>query len=165
MTRPIIAALSASLLMLGACQPKPGPPESPKAAAPPAPTVPPKPAFTVGTLADSDYSGIQGCTTVFGPAGGKPGADLFAEDANDTDGKGLIKIDGKIAGVKLTSQTQSDKGGLRMFKSADGKLTVAENYVTGTAHEDTDSVEMTGDLTVTWNGSSQSIKVEGGTAC
>jgi hypothetical protein len=70
-----------------------------------------------------------------------------------------------MIGVKLTSQTQSDKGGLRQFRSADGKLSVAENYVTGTAHEDTDSVEMTGELTVTWNGNAQSIKVEGGTAC
>ena len=170
MTKPILIALSAGLLMLGACQPKTTPAEAPKAeaakpAAPVAPEAPAKPAFTIGTLADSDYSGIQGCTTVFGPAGGQPGSDIFVEDANDTDGKGLMKIDGKKIGLKLVSQTQSDKGGLRQFKSADGKLSIAENYVNGTAHEDTDSVEMTGTLTVTWNGSSQSIKVEGGTAC
>lgn len=167
MTKSIIAALSASLLMLGACQPKPTPPEAPKADAvkPAVPPAPAKPAFTIGALADSDYSGIQGCTTVFGPAGSQPGADIFVEDAGDTDGKGLMKIDGKMIGLKLVSQTQSEKGGLRQFKSADGKLSISENYVNGTAHEDTDSVEMTGTLTVTWNGSSQSIKVEGGTAC
>ncbi len=165
MTKSIFAALSAGLFLLGACQPKPVPPEAPKPAAPPVPAAPAKPAFTIGTLADSDYSGIQGCTTVFGPAGSQPGADIFVEDASDTDGKGLMKIDGKMIGLKLVSQTQSDKGGLRQFRSADGKLSIAENYVNGTAHEDTDSVEMTGTLTVTWNGSSQSIKVEGGTAC
>ena len=167
MTKSIIAALSVGLLMLGACQPKTTPAEAAKSEAPKpiAPPVPAKPAFTVGTLVDSDYSGIQGCTTVFGRAGGQAGADIFVEDAGDTDGKGLMKIDGKMIGLKLVSQTQSDKGGLRQFKSADGKLSVAENYVNGTAHEDTDSVEMTGNLTVTWNGSSQSIKVEGGTAC
>ncbi len=165
MTKSIFAALSAGLFLLGACQPKPVPPEAPKPAAAPVATAPAKPAFTIGTLADSDYSGIQGCTTVFGPAGSQPGADIFVEDASDTDGKGLMKIDGKMIGLKLVSQTQSDKGGLRQFRSADGKLSIAENYVNGTAHEDTDSVEMTGTLTVTWNGSSQSIKVEGGTAC
>ena len=171
MTRPIAAALFTTALLLGACQPKAATQTASAVASASAqtpaaaPTAAAKPAFTIGTLADSDYSGIQGCTTVFGPTGSKPGADIFVEDANDTDGKGLMKIDGEKIGLKLVSQTQSDKGGLRLFKSADGKLSVAENYVTGTAHEDTDSVEMTGNLTVTWKGSSQSIKVEGGTAC
>jgi hypothetical protein len=164
MTRPITAALLTYALLLGACQPKAAPQQASASAAPPPPAPPPQ-AFTVGTLADSDYSGIQGCTTVFGPVGAKPGSDIFVEDAGDTDGKGLMKIDGKMVGLKLVSQTQSEKGGLRQFKSADGKLSVAENFVTGKAHEESDSVEMTGTLTITWNGSSQSIKVEGGTAC
>jgi hypothetical protein len=102
---------------------------------------------------------------VFGPVGVKPGADIFVEDAGDTDGKGLMKIDGRMVGLKLVSQTQSEKGGLRLFKSADGKLSVAENYVTGTAHEDSDSVELSGTLTITWNGASRAIRVEGGAAC
>jgi len=163
MTKAMTTALLTGALILAACQPKAAPQHaSASVAAPPAP---PPPSFTIGTLADSDYSGIQGCTTVFGPVGAKPDNDIFVEDAGDTDGKGLMKIDGRMVGLKLVSQTQSDKGGLRQFKSADGKLSVAENYVNGTAHEDTDSVEMTGTLTVTWNGGSQSIKVEGGTAC
>jgi len=157
MTKTTVAALFTGVLMLGACQPKAPPP--------PKPAAPPKAAFTVETLAETDYSGIQGCTTVFGPVGAKPGNDIFVEDAGDTDGKGLMKIGGRKIGLKLVSQTQSDKGGLRLFRSADGKLSVAENYVTGTAHEDSDSVEMSGTLTVTWNGASQAIKVEGGTAC
>ena len=163
MTRPITAALLTGALLLGACQPKAAPQAASASATPP--PAPPPPTFTVGTLAESDYNGIQGCTTVFGPLGAKPESDIFVEDAGDTDGKGLMKINEKMIGLKLVSQTQSEKGGLRQFKSADGKLSVAENYVTGTAHEDTDSVEMTGTLTVIWNGSSQSIKVEGGTAC
>ncbi len=167
MTRTIAAALTSSLALLCACQPKaPAAPAAPAAAAKPAdPPAAPKPGFEVGTLADSDYSGIQGCTTVFSRLGGQPGSDIFVEDAVDTGAKGLMKIDGKLVGVKLASQTQSDKGGLRLFKSDDGKLSVSENYVTGKAHEDTDSVELSGDLTVTWNGVSQAIKVEGGTAC
>ena len=160
MTRPIVAAWLTGVLMLGACQPKAAqPPVKPQ---PPAPA---KPALAIGTLADSDYSGIQGCMTVFSRAGDPAGNNLFVEDSVDTDAKGLMKIDGQMVGLKLVSQTHTSKGGLRLFRSADGKLSVAENYVTGTAHEDTDSVEMTGNLTVTWNGASQSIKVEGGTAC
>lgn len=157
MTKATAAALSTGVILLGACQPKAPPPPNPPAPSPAA--------FTVNTLAETDYSGIQGCTTVFGRPGTRPGNDIFVEDAGDTDGKGLMKVDGRKIGLKLVSQTQSDKGGLRLFKSADGKLSVAENYITGTAHEDTDSIELSGTLTVTWNGASQAIKVEGGTAC
>ncbi len=164
MTRTLAATLLASTTLLGACQPK-APPAPPAPAAAPKPPQPPKPGFEIGTLADSDYSGIQGCTTVFGRVGATPGNDLFVEDAGDTDGKGLMKIDGQKIGLKLVSQTQSDKGGMRLFRSADGKLSVTENYLTGAAHEDTDSVELTGDLTVVWKGESQAVKVEGGTAC
>jgi hypothetical protein len=157
MTKATAVTLFMGAILLGACQPK--------APAPPKPPAPAKPVFTVNTLAETDYSGIQGCTTVLGPVGVKPGADIFVEDAGDTDGKGLMKIDGRMVGLKLVSQTQSEKGGLRLFKSADGKLSVAENYVTGTAHEDSDSVELSGTLTITWNGASRAIRVEGGTAC
>ncbi len=159
MTKATVAALLTGAILISACQPK-----SPPAAVQ-KPPAPPKAAFSVDTLAEADYSGIQGCMTVFSRIGAQPGASLFVEDAVDTDAKGLMKIDGQMIGVKLVSQTQSGKGGLRLFRSADGKLTVAENYITGTAHEDTDSVEMTGNLTITWKGASQSIKVEGGTAC
>ena len=162
MTKPILAIVFAGAVVLGACQPKAQPAVPAPAPKPPAPA---NPAFVIGTLADSDYSGIQGCMTVFSRAGSQPDNNLFVEDSVDTDAKGLMKIDGQMVGLKLVSQTHTSKGGLRLFRSADGKLSVAENYVTGTAHEDTDSVEMTGNLTVTWNGASQSIKVEGGTAC
>ncbi len=162
MTRPILAIVLTGALLLGACQPK----AQPTVPAPaPKPAAPASPAFVIGTLADSDYSGIQGCMTVFSRAGSQPDNNLFVEDAVDTDAKGLMKIDGTMIGVKLASQTHTSKGGLRLFRSADGKLSVAENYITGTAHEDTDSVEMSGTLTVTWNGTSQAIKVDGGTAC
>jgi hypothetical protein len=160
MTRPILAAALTGTLVLSACQPK----AQPSAAAPPVPP-PAKPVFTIETLADSDYSGIQGCMTVFSRAGSQPGNNLFVEDSVDTDAKGLMKVNGTMVGVKLVSQTHTSKGGLRLFRSADGRLSVAENYITGTAHEDTDSVEMSGTLTVTWAGVSQAIKVDGGTAC
>ena len=162
MTKPILAAAFTGAVLLGACQPKALPAVPAPAPKPPAPA---STAFTVGTLADSDYSGIQGCMTVFSRAGSQPGNNLFVEDAVDTDAKGLMKIEGTMVGLKLVSQTHTSKGGLRLFRSADRKLSVAENYITGTAHEDTDSVEMSGTLTVTWNGVSQSIKVDGGTAC
>jgi hypothetical protein len=162
MTRPILAAVLTGAVLLEACQPKAQPSA---AAAAPAPQAPVTPAFTVEPLVESDYSGIQGCATVFRRAGTAPGNNLFVEDAVDTDAKGLMRIDGTMVGVKLVSQTHTSKGGLRLFRSADGKLSVAENYLTGTAHEDTDSVEMSGTLTVTWNGASQALKVDGGTAC
>jgi len=168
MTRILNAALISGLTLLCACQPK-APPAPPAAVAPPppaAPSAPPKAAFEVGSIADDSYSGMQGCTTVFSRIGAPPAtADIFVEDAVDTGAKGLMKIDGKLVGVKLVSQTQSDKGGLRLFKSDDGKLSIAENYVTGKSHEESDSVELSGELTITWNGASQAIKVEGGTAC
>ena len=159
MSKATVAALFTGAILLSACQPKGAP------ASPPLPARPPKAAFAISPLAETDYSGIQGCTTVFRPAGTQPGSNIFVEDAVDTDAKGLMKVDGEMVGVKLVSETQSGKGGLRLFRSADGKLSVAENYITGAAHEDTDSVEMTGNLTITWKGASQSIKVEGGTAC
>ena len=162
MTRPILAAALTGAIFLGACDPKAQPSAAPPAPKPPAPE---KTAFAIGTLADSDYSGIQGCMTVFSRAGSQPGNNLFVEDSVDTDAKGLMKVDDTMVGLKLVSQTHTSKGGLRLFRSADGKLSVAENYITGTAHEDTDSVELSGTLTVTWAGVSQAIKVDGGTAC
>lgn len=157
MTR-IILGVTTLALCLTACHPA-----AVKAPAKPvAPPASPQSVYLQG-LNDSDYT-IQGCTTVLSRMTGS-GADIFAEDGGDTGAKGYLKINGKVVPVTLTKGTSDDKGGAREFVSADNKIQVVETYVIGKQNPDTDSVELSGSLKVTVDGSSQVIRVQGGTAC
>ncbi len=154
----IILSVAALAIGLAACKPAADSvPAKPSASAP-------KPASVyIGGLVDSDYA-IQGCTTVLSRASGS-GADIFAEDGGDKGAKGYIKINGKVVPVTLTQGTSDDHGGNRQFVSADDKTKVVETYVIGKQNPDTDSVELSGSVRIVVNGSSQDIRVQGGTAC
>ncbi|MBW8881020.1 MAG: hypothetical protein JF615_06210 [Asticcacaulis sp.] len=147
------------LLALAACSPAPKPAATAASSAAAVAT------FTVGTVTQDDTD-IQGCTTMLGKT--DDGLDyVFLEDAADTGAKGYMKIDGKITKVDLKSST-SDEGtskSKRLFASPNGHLSVVEDLVMGDQHPDSDSVDLTGRLTVTYNNMIQTIPVKGGTAC
>ncbi|MDV6330534.1 hypothetical protein [Asticcacaulis sp. 201] len=131
--------------------------QTPDAKAPAAKT------FVINELNDDDGD-IMGCTTMLTRASG--GRDIFREDGVDSGAKGFLRIDGKLMRVDLTGISRdNDSTGTRLFSDATGRLTVKEAYVIGAAHQESDSVEMTGNLTVTWDGVTQSVAFAGGTAC
>lgn len=177
-TLAIVAAMTLPVLPLAACHPAPKPPEAATSAAPLAPPAPPpspaspntapntamRAAFYVNDLGDDDAK-IMGCTTMLYRGNDAPRGQIFAEDGVDTDGVGYIKLNDKVIKLALTSSTHSDKGGVRVFTSADKALVVTENYIIGASHEESDSVDLKGTLDVSYKGELQSFIVNGGTAC
>lgn len=178
LTPAIVAAMTLPILPLAACHPAPKPPEAPvsaaaaavpvasaaPAAAITAPNSAMRAAFYVNDLGDEDAQ-ITGCTTMLFRGNDAPHGQIFAEDGVDTDGVGFIKINDKVIKLALTSSTHSDKGGVRVFTSADKALVVTENYIIGASHEESDSVDLKGTLDVSYKGELQSFIVNGGTAC
>jgi hypothetical protein len=144
MTRPS-AALILAAIMAAACTPTP---------APQAPAN-----FTVGELTESDGD-IEGCSTMLSRVGGARG-NIFIEDAVDTGAKGFIRINGNLIRVDLVRVS----GEQRAFADAAHRVEVVETLTTGEAHEESDSVEQSGSVVVTFGGVTQTIAVEGGTAC
>jgi hypothetical protein len=118
--------------------------------------------FAIGALADRDIA-IQGCTTTLSRKGG---ADtIFAEDGVDTGAKGFIRIDGHLIDVSLINATGDEQHSTRSFVDANHTVQIVEDLTVGAAHEESDSVEQSGSIAVTYGGATQNIQVEGGTAC
>ncbi len=115
--------------------------------------------FHVDDMADSDGQ-FGGCLTTLyrDNAGRHP---IFSEDGTN----GYIRVDGNFITLALASSTDSDKGGVRIFTSANKQLIVRETFLMGAWHPELDSVDLTGTLDVTYKNVKQSFVVHGGTAC
>jgi len=91
---------------------------------------------------------------------------LFAEDGVENGAIGFIKINGTVLNVALTSKSGGETGPtVRTFADTAHTVQVVETTTTGAAHEESDSVEQSGTLAVTFGGATQTIPVDGGTAC
>ncbi len=136
------------------------------AACTPAATPPPpdlsQPSFTVGTLSETDIQ-IQGCTRTLNRTGSTD--TIFAEDGVDAGAKGFIRIDGQLINVALAAGTGDEQHSTRNFADANHTVAIVESLTTGAAHEESDSVEESGILAITYKGATQTVQVEGGTAC
>ena len=102
---------------------------------------------------------------MLGRTGPSPGADVFREDGVDAGARGFIRIDNTLIGVALVSSNATEAGSARVFENATHATRVVEQLKTGAAHEESDSVEERGSLTITHNGATQTITVSGGVAC
>jgi hypothetical protein len=153
-----IATLAAALTLVGGCHRA-----DPGAAAPKTGEAgPPASAFDIGVLSESDIN-IQGCTTTLVRAGG---ADtVFAEDGADVGARGFIRLDGRLISVGLTGASGDNRRATRNFANPDQSVAIVESLTTGAAHEDSDSVEQSGTIAVTYRGATQTVQVDGGTAC
>lgn len=120
--------------------------------------------FTVNPLLDNDGE-IQGCVRGLGRTGAPSTGDIFREDGVDTGARGFIRIDGQLLSLSLVSSNANEHGGTRSFADAAQTTQVVETLTTGEGHPESDSVDETGTLVVTHNGATQTIQVEGGTAC
>lgn len=135
-------------------------------AAPPTASTPPPAAvaaFTINPLTEADNT-IQGCTTSLSRRGDTSG-EIFLEDGVDSGAKGFIRIDGALINVGLVDLTESETGATRTFADAAHTVRIVETLTVGQAHEESDSVDMSGTLAVTYRGATQNFPVEGGTAC
>lgn len=119
--------------------------------------------FTIGVLAEHDAD-IQGCTASFSRQGDTSGQ-VFAENGVDTGAFGFIRINGNLIPVDLVTADENEKGATRTFADKGHTLSIVETTVTGAAHPEADSVESSGTLAVTFGGSTQTLQIEGGTAC
>jgi hypothetical protein len=159
-----LAALAFATVALGACQKDPPPAvEAVPEAAAPAPAEPAPAPFTVGDLAEGDGE-VMGCQTMLSRIGASP-VHIFYSGAGEAPAQGFIRIDGTLMTVDLATATESETGGVRTFATTDGALSVVQTTTVGEAHPESDSVDLSGTLDVTYNGVSLSIPVEGGTAC
>nr|WP_199043494.1 hypothetical protein [Dyella sp. ASV24] len=129
--------------------------------------VPPPAAFTVGSLAENDGDGeLQGCTTGLTVTGAAPeSGDTFRESSTDTEGVGFIRIDGALVRVTLLHSDSREHGVTSVFEDAAHTLRVIESVESGETNENTDSTSLSGTLTITYKGVTQTLRVEGGVAC
>lgn len=149
-------AIAFAALALTACS---KPAEPAKAPAPP----PVAANFVINPLTEADNT-IQGCTTSLSRRGDTTG-EIFLEDGVDSGAKGFIRIDGALINVGLVDLTESETGATRTFADTADTVRIVETLTVGQAHEESDSVDMSGTLAVTYRGATRTIPVEGGTAC
>jgi hypothetical protein len=116
----------------------------------------------------------SGCMGSFSPKG-HTGQTVFLDDSVDVKAKANIKLGGKIFALDLVSaktngKNVSDASGPgthydRVFKDKTGVVSVTAALIAGKEHPDADSTEMAGTLSVTYQGATQKIAIEGGVAC
>lgn len=122
--------------------------------------------FAIGTLQETDGDAdLQGCIVSLAPVGATSGADIFRESSSDADGLGFIRINGALIRVAQTHSQSSEHGVTRQFENADHTLRIIETVVFGKTNEATDSTTMSGTLTISYKGATQTLQVEGGVAC
>jgi len=158
-----VVSVTVLVFALAACsKPAAAPePSSSEASSSEAPSSAAPASFKVQALTDADND-IQGCQTMLDQKGV---GQVFIEDGVETGAHGYIRIDGTRYRVNLTSSVQDETGGVRIFADGKSGLTVTETLKTGEAHEEADSVDQSGKITVTFKGVTKTIAVEGGTAC
>lgn len=169
-----LALLWAAAGAIAACSEQAATPEAAHASASPAvaastaskPASPPS-TFTVGSLAENDGDGeLQGCTTGLTVTGAAPeSGDTFRESSTDTEGVGFIRIDGTLVHVTLSHSDSREHGATNVFEDAAHTVRVVESVESGVTNENTDSTSLSGTLTITYKGVTQTLRVEGGVAC
>ena len=116
----------------------------------------------------------SGCMGSFGLRGHTEKT-VFLDDSVDVKAKANIKLGGKIFALDLVSARTSGKNGAdssgpgtrfeRVFKDRTGAVSVRASLTAGKEHPEADSTEMAGTLSVTWQGTTQTIDIVGGVAC
>lgn len=118
---------------------------------------------------------VSGCMGSFGLKGPHSTDSVFLDDGVDTGAKANIKLGGKVFALTLVSAKTSGKQGAessgigahydRVFKDKTGAVSVLSSMAVTAQHPDADSTEMAGTLSITYQGTTQKIAVEGGIAC
>ncbi|WP_156162588.1 hypothetical protein [Burkholderia sp. MSHR3999] len=137
-------------------------------------STPPSPrAFAVNTLSlDDGENELNGCTTELTRVGAPESAGaVFRDSSSDTEGTGFIRIDGTLIRVHLTATKVDESSAEKVlrythvFEDASRTTRVVEILKNGATNEQADSTQQTGFLTITHGGATQTLRVEGGTAC
>ncbi len=134
------------------------------------------PAWHIDTLPDTAPVMAQGgCMMSLGPKGPNSFKTVFLDDGVDVKAVANIKLGGKIFVLNLVSVKTSGKQGQdstgvgthyeRAFKDKSGAVAATSSLSVTAQHPDADSTEMAGTLSVTYQGTTQKVAVEGGIAC
>ncbi|WP_155122468.1 hypothetical protein [Burkholderia ubonensis] len=140
----------------------------PESSTPPSPRT-----FAVNTLSlDDGENELNGCTTELTRVGVPESAGAVLRDSSsDTEGTGFIRIDGTLIRVHLTASKvdeSSDEKVVRythVFEDTSRTTQVIETLRNGATNRQADSTQQTGFLTIIHGGATQTLRVEGGTAC
>ena len=133
-------------------------------------------AWHIETLPDNaPITQQSGCMMSLGPKGPNSSKTVFLDDGVDVKAVANIKLGGKIFVLNLVSEKTSGKQGQdssgigthydRVFKDKTGAVSVTSALNVTGQHPEADSTEMAGTLSVTYQGTTQKIAVEGGIAC
>ncbi|MEI9888501.1 MAG: hypothetical protein WDN08_18770 [Rhizomicrobium sp.] len=133
-------------------------------------------AWNIDTLPDNAPIMAQGgCLMSLGPKGPNSFKTVFLDDGVDVKAVANIKLGGKIFVLNLVSQKTSGRNGAessgvgthydRVFKDKTGAVAATSSLNVTAEHPEADSTEMAGTLSVTYQGTTQKIQVEGGIAC
>ena len=133
-------------------------------------------AWHIDTLPDdAPITKQSGCMMSMGPKGPNSFKTVFLDDGVDVKAVANIKLSGKIFVLNLVSEKTSGKQGQdssgvgthyeRVFKDKTGAVAVTSSLNVTAEHPDADSTEMAGTLSVTYQGTTQKIAIEGGIAC
>ncbi|KVG61823.1 hypothetical protein WJ33_30475 [Burkholderia ubonensis] len=96
---------------------------------------------------------------------------VLRDSSSDTEGTGFIRIDGTLIRVHLTASKvdeSSDEKVVRythVFEDTSRTTQVIETLRNGATNRQADSTQQTGFLTIIHGGATQTLRVEGGTAC
>ncbi len=133
-------------------------------------------AWHIETLPDNaPLTQQSGCMSSFGPKGPNSFKSVFLDDAIDTGATANIKLGGKIYVLKLVSVKTTGKNGAessgpgthyeRVFKDKTGAVLATASLTVTKENPEADSTEMAGTLSVTFQGTTQKMAIEGGVAC
>ena len=128
------------------------------------------------TLPDNAPITTQGgCLMSLGPKGPNSFKSVFLDDGVDVKAVANIKLGGKLFVLNLTREKTTGKDGAnssgvgthyeRAFKDKSGAVTATTSLTVTALHPEADSTEMAGTLSVTYQGTTQKIAIEGGIAC
>jgi hypothetical protein len=133
-------------------------------------------AWHIETLPDNaPITQQSGCMMSLGPKGPNSFKSVFLDDGVDVKAVANIKLGGKIFVLGLVSEKTSGKQGQdssgvgahydRVFRDKTGAVAATTSLTVTAEHPDADSTEMAGTLSVTYQGTTQKIAIEGGIAC
>lgn len=134
------------------------------------------PAWKIETLPDNaPITQQSGCMMSLGPKGPNSFKSVFLDDGVDVKAVANIKLGGKLFVLGLVSVKTTGKNGAessgpgthyeRVFKDKTGAVNATSSLNVVAEHPEADSVEMAGTLSVTYQGTTQKVAVEGGIAC
>ena len=126
----------------------------------------PQTSLPVGVIKDNDYKLLSGgCYSQYWPAHTRSEADFFIENTGDDHAIGILRLPDRVVRMVLKSASGDEKTLTRHYADPRHIATLDIKARVVKQNPDSDSVEMKGTITLTLNGKTFKIPVEGATLC